>query len=71
MLLNFLKLHDADDNSIIIVNQTLITLIHISVINNKKNTIIYIKFITFFTIFIELFIFKISNSIYNQYSSKI
>lgn len=43
MLLNFLKLHDADDNSIIIVNQTLITLIHISVINNKKNTIIYIN----------------------------
>ena len=43
MLLNFLKLHDADDNSIIIVNQTLITLIHISVINNKKNTVIYIN----------------------------
>lgn len=39
----FLKLHDADDNSVVILNQELITLCQGTENNGKKQTTIYIK----------------------------
>jgi hypothetical protein len=39
----FLKLHDADDNSVIILNQELVSLAKAQNVNNKKQTIIFIK----------------------------